>query len=352
MKKYIYIGVAVVLVVAVVLTLQHNKAQSEAKAARGAETEKAVTVAVMPVKKGTLTEALSLVGTIAANNDVPIVSETSGKVKSVYTKVGQSVGGGSVLFQVDDELKYAAYQSAQVGYEKAKKDYERYEALHKDGGVSDGQLEQFRQSFKSLESQFVTARRQYTDAKIKTPIAGIVTARNVDVGAYVNMGTVVANVVDISRLKVKVSVGEADVFKLGVGDEVEITTDVYPTAILKGKIETISSKGDDAHTYPVEISLPNSKAFPLKAGMFGRVNFLSLGNRETLVIPREALVGSVKNAEVYVADGTTAHLRKITVGRDAGMQLEVLSGLKEGEILVTGGQNNLRDGAQIVAVKK
>lgn len=331
--------------------LLNNKARSDEKARRSQEIEKAIPITVAEVQKGALKQELTLVGTIVANNDVVIVSETDGRVTAVYAKVGDYKPAGSALVQVDDELKLAAFKSAEVAYEKAKKDYERYQSLVKEGAISDSQLEQARQAYQAAEAQYIVARRQYQDATIKTPISGVVTARNVDVGAYLGKGAIVANVVDISRLKVKVNVAEQDVFLLKQGDEVEVTTDVYPGVAFKGRIESVSVKGDEAHTYPVEISLPNSKEYPLKAGMFGRVTFATLGKREALLIPREALVGSVKNPEVFVADGEVARLRRIVVGREAGLWLEVRDGLKEGEKVVVSGQNNLKDGYAVQIVQ-
>ncbi len=327
--------------------LLNNKAQSDEKARRSQEVERAVSVTVAKVTKGTLKQDLTLVGTITANNDVTIISETDGRVTNVLAKVGDYKQAGSVLVEVDDELKLASFKSAEVAYEKAKKDYERYQLLMKEGAISDNQFEQVRQAFQAAEAQFIVARRQYQDTKIKTPISGIVAARYVNVGTYLSKGAPVANVVDLSKLKVKVNVAEQDVFKLKVGDEVAIRTDVYPGVVFKGQIETISSKGDESHTYPVEITIPNNKEKPLKAGMFGSVSFTTIGKQETLLIPREALIGSVKNPKVFVAEGEIARLREIVVGREAGMFLEVLDGLKEGELIITNGQNNLKDGYHI-----
>lgn len=223
--------------------------------------------------------------------------------------------------------------------------------MFKEGGVTEAQVESARLNFKSAEAQYIVARRQLRDTRITTPISGIVTDRKVDVGAMVSNGMVVANVVNISKLKLKVNVAEKDVFRLKVGEEVEVTTDVYPGVKFKGEISTISAKGDEAHTYPVEITLNNSKEYPLKAGMFGRVTFTSLSQREALVIPREALLGSVKAAQVFVAENGVAKLRRITVGREAGKYLEVIDGLREGEELIVSGQNNLRDGYAINVIK-
>jgi multidrug efflux pump subunit AcrA (membrane-fusion protein) len=81
--------------------------------------------------------------------------------------------------------------------------------------------------------------------------------------------------------------------------------------------------------------------------MFGRVHFTSLSERQALTIPREALIGSVRSAQVFVAENGVARLKSITVGQEAGKMLEVVSGLQEGEQVIVSGQNNLRDGYAI-----
>jgi RND family efflux transporter MFP subunit len=288
-----------------------------------------------------------MVGTIVANNDVNVVSETQGRVTGVRAKVGDYVKAGTVLVQVDDELKQAALTAAEVNYEKTKKDYERYQTLSKKNTITASQLDASRLAFKSAESQYTVARRQFTDTRITTPIAGYVTARPVDIGAMVQPGMTVANVVDITTLKVRLNVAERDVFKLKEGDRVEVTTEVYAGVKFDGKIQSIASKGDEAHTYPVEVVLPNSRQHPLKAGMFGRVAFTAIAMEKALTIPRDALVGSVKEPQVFVVDSTRARLRSIVVGEINGSTLTITGGLREGERVVVNGQNNLQDSTSI-----
>jgi RND family efflux transporter MFP subunit len=271
----------------------------------------------------------------------------------VNAEVGDYKQAGSVLVEVDSELREAAYKAANVTYEKAKKDLERYEALFKQGSISDSQIETARWSYQAAESQYIVARRQLNDTKITTPISGIVTARYVNVGTMV-MGapqaTVIANVVDISRLKVKVNVAEKDVIRLKVGEKVEVTTDVFPSDVFAGSIFSISSKGDEGHTYPVEVVLKNSK-LQLKAGMFGRVVFTPKSAGNLIVIPRESIVGSVKDATLYVVNNNVAKLRSVVTGKETGTNIEILGGLQEGELVVVNGQNNLSDNAPIIIRK-
>ena len=292
-----------------------------------------------------------MVGTINGENDVAVVSEASGRVLDTYAKVGDYKTQGSVLIQLDGELKLAALKTAEVNYEKAKNDYERYQSLYDQKSITISQLEAAKLGFQSAESQLTLAKREYNDTKITSPISGVVTARMVDKGDYVKRDNVVVQVVDISTLKVKLNVAEKDVFKLKPGDEVAVTTDVYPGVTFKGKIETISDQADNAHTYPVEITLPNSKEHPLKGGMFGRVQFTSIKNNETVIIPRGALVGSVRDAKVFVVKNGIANERSVVIGSTSDNMLEVLSGLKVGEQIVVNGQNNLKDQFKVTIVE-
>ena len=264
--KYVFFGIVVCALVFGIYSC--NKAKSDAQNSAGETISTSYSVSVTSAARKDMTDNFSQVGTIVAYNDVAVVSETSGRVVKVRAEIGDYKEAGSVLVEVDSELKEAAFKTAEVAYEKAKKDLERNEALYKGNSISDTQIEQARWSYQSTEAQYIVAKRQYTDTKITTPISGIVTARYVNVGTMV-MGapqaTLIANVVDISRLKVKVNVAEKDVIRLKVGEKVEVTTDVFPGNVFTGSIFSISSKGDEGHTYPVEVVLNNSKQ-QIKAG--------------------------------------------------------------------------------------
>ncbi len=349
MKKRRVIVACVVFLAAIVAILLYNRSRIQAKSR--SEVITSVPVSVVKATRQQLSENLSLVGTINANNDVAIVSETVGRVVGVFAKVGDYKPAGSVLIQVDDELKSAAFATAEANYQRAKKDLERYQSLEDENAVSKWQKESAWQNFKLVEAQYIVARRQLKDTKITTPISGIVTSRPVDIGAMVQNNMVVANVVDVSRLKVKLSVAERDAFKLKAGDAVEVTTDVYPGVMFPGKVSTLSAKADEAHTYPIEIVLNNAKDHPLRAGMFGKVMFTSIARTEVVSIPRQALVGSLKNPQVFILEQQIARLRTVVVGSETGTELGIVSGLQDGDLVVVNGQNNLKDSMSVEVIK-
>ncbi len=349
MKKVKIYIIGVVILAAIIAVLLHNR--TKIKAAENVEKIDVYPVNVDTVKAEYLNNYLDLVGTIQGNNDVPLIAETQGKVVKVTAEVGDFKKAGSTLLQIDDVLQEAAFKTAEVNYQKAQKDYERYQALYKEKSATDAQLEGAKLAMQSAEAQYISSKKAYEDTKITTPISGVVTARNFDVGNFVSMRSVVAEVVDIANLKVKINVSELDVFNLKVGDKVMISTDVYPGVTFEGRIRTISDKGDAAHTYPVEVAFSNSSKHPLKAGMFAHVRFNSISKKKELVIPRQSLLGSVKEAQVFVVKNGAAELKNPVIGKTSDNNLEVLSGLNEGDLVVVSGQNNLKENYKVKIVK-
>jgi RND family efflux transporter MFP subunit len=309
-----------------------------------------VPVSVTVAKRQKLENTLSLVGTINASADVNVIPETQGTVTAVYAKVGMVVRPRTVLVQVDDEIPRSTKAAAEISFQKAQRDYQRAEELYQENSISVSQLDASRLAVKAAENQRDIARRQLENTRIKSPIGGTVNARYVDLGTMVQPGRPVANVVDINTLKVRVNVAEREAFRLKVGDRVEIGTEVYPGVRFDGTIDNIAAKADDAHTYPVEIIAPNSAKHPLKAGMFARVTFKSIAPSEVLTIPRIALMGSIKDARVFVVRADIASACTVIIGRQSSEFLEVASGLAEGDTVVTSGQNNLVDQARVQIV--
>lgn len=348
-KNLRYFVIALVAFIVVIAILLHNK--SQLKAAEYVQKIDAYPVNVDTVSSKHITDHLNLVGTIQANNDVPIVSEALGKVISISAQVGDFKKSGSTLMQLEDEVELAAFKTAEVNYINAQKDYERYKALSAEKSVTDAQLETAKLALQSAEAQYVTSKKAYEDTKIVTPISGIVSSRNVDLGDYIQKNNTVAEVVDIATLKAMINVAEQDVFNLKTGDKVQITTDVYPGVTYQGKIKNIGSKGDAAHTYPVEVDFPNNKEHSLKAGMFADMIFSPATNLTSLVIPRDALLGSIKDAQVYIVEGGVAKLRNLVIGNTSNNTLEVLSGLQEGDVIVINGQKNLKENYKVKIVQ-
>jgi membrane fusion protein, multidrug efflux system len=345
MKRIIVIIVIALIVILSVFKLISNRNKITTQSENLFSNEVSVTVA--DVGQRDISPALNVVGTVYPVKELDIPAETSGKLKTLNYTIGQNVKAGNVIANIDDELKKLSYESAKIDAEKAEKDYNRLKNLLSGGTTSQQEFDNAKFTYETAKNKVADAAQQLSYTKITTPISGTISKKLVEVGTYVNAGTAVASVVDISKLKVKANLSESNAYSVSVGNKVQITSDIYPGVVFVGKVSFVSSRGDDAHNYPVEIELSNTGKNQLKGGTFVNITFEIGTNRMGLSIPREALQGSVKEAKVYVAENGKAHLKKIVIGREGSSYLEVLSGLSENEKVVVSGQVNLTDNKAI-----
>jgi RND family efflux transporter MFP subunit len=342
MKKTLLIAVIIVLALVIVLRLKSNHDKINVQS-NNQTNFNIVSVSVSSVKRMAADKNISLIGTLATDKELNIAAEIQGKITSLNCEAGQSKTKGSVIATIDDKLKQLAVQTAKVSADKLKKDLARKENLYKGGTATEQELDDARTSYENAKIQLEDAEKQLSYTKITAPINGVITQKLVSEGTYLNVGNSIAYIVDISKLKIKLNVSETNVYFLKVGEKTVITADAYPGVNFEGKISFVSPKGDETHNYPVEIELVNSAKHPLKAGTFVNVNINILSYSSGLFIPRGALQGSVKDAMVYVAENGKAKLKKIVVGLQSNDELQVLSGLSEGELVITNGQVNLTD---------
>ncbi len=350
MKKIVTIIVSLVLIGAIGWTLASNKSEIDSrKEVKTVLQEIAVTA--VPASMKETTGNLELVGTAEANREVTIASEASGKITQINFKLGDYVGKGTILAKVDDTYKRLSFENAQINYNKYKEDYDRYQILIKEDAVSETQLRDMRVACENASIQLENAKKQLDDTRIVAPFDGYITSKNTELGAFVNPGSAIAGIADIAQLKISLAVSESNVYELHPGQGVNVKTNVYPDITYQGTISHISPKGDNAHQYPVEIMIANNKNYLLKAGTYVNVTVDMGKSKPTLMIPRDAIVSSVKDPSVYLVNGKNAQLVKIGTGRDYQSDIEVLSGLKEGDLVITNGQINLMDGSLISIIE-
>ena len=185
---------------------------------------------------------------------------------------------------------------------------------------------------------------------LRSPIDGVVTARNYDVGDMYAMSAPLYTVEQIKPVKLLVAVSESDYTKVKKGDSVEISADAIPGKTFYGKIEKIYPTIDAAtRTFNVEVVVANNYS-TLRPGMFARV-VVDFGSNNNVVIPDVAVVKQQGSGErfVYVLneDGTVTYT-KVVLGRRMGTEYEVLEGLSDGAKVVTGGQIRLKDGIKVI----
>ncbi len=333
--------------------LNKNKASNEAKTAVvAAQDSNSVVVRVDTVKKQELKLDFSANGNFEPNREINFSAEKPGRVVKIFVDEGDHVSIGQTLATVRTDQLSVDLQNAEAVYANAQKDKERYDNAFKTGGVTQQQLDQANLALQNAQARINAARINIGDANIRSSINGVVNKRMIEPGAILAAATQMFNIVDVSKLKLKVTVNESQVANLKVGDNVKVTASVFPDESFSGKISFIAPKADNSLNFPLEIEITNNPKNQLKAGMYGTAEFAMPKSQALVVIPRSAFVGSVSSNQVFVAENnSTARLHTVTAGRIVGDKVEVLNGLKEGDIVITSGQVNLTDGTTISIIK-
>lgn len=344
MKKSVWIIAVLAVLLLTVWKLFGNKSQVEAKIYQKDPNEK-ILVTTTKVTSQNLYEEKKYIGSITANRENKIASETSGKVIYVGVKEGDNIRKGTVIAKVDDTMLNLQLEAAEVQLEGIMLDVKRYENLSKGDAIPAVQLEKANIQRKSIEVQIKTLKEQIKRTTIVSPFSGIVTAKTFDLGSVLSVGTQLLQLTDVGILKLNLNISENEITRFMEGMHTEIACDVYPGKKYEGTVSMVGGRGDDAHNFPVEITVKNSKTELLKPGMFGSVIIGTSSSNKGVSIPVSALVGTIKNPQVYKVENGKAHLINITIGVTTNEFLEVVSGLNEGDEIVIGGQVNLFDGA-------
>jgi len=354
MKRGIIIVVVLIVVIgAIALVLKNNKKNNDAKTAIVAQGSGAVSVRIAAVKKQAVDLDFSANGNFTPFTELNFLSENAGRVSKIYVDEGDRVSKGQVLARIDAEILNTDKETAQATLQNAIRDEARYASSFQTGGVTQQQLDQAKLATQNARLRLQSSQRRVSDANIKSPINGIVNKRYIEVGAFVTaQGTQLFELVDVSKLKLKVNVNESQVASLKVGNTVQIKSNVFPADNFAGKITFIAAKADNTLNFPIEIQVENNKANTIKAGMYGTAIFKFPAQAPTITVPRSAFVGSVSSNQIFVLDGgNKAKIRKVVAGRILGENVEILDGLKEGETAIVSGQINLTDGTLVAPIK-
>jgi RND family efflux transporter MFP subunit len=353
MKKILYIGATIAVLVLFGFILSKNKAKNDAETAIVAQENSAVAVRTEQVKTDLVSTDFVANGNFYPFQELNFSAENPGRVTQVLVKEGSVVKVGQVLAIIKGDRLSVDVQSAKAAYETALADSERFSNAFKTGGVTQQQLDQAKLNLATAKARLDQANISFGDASIKSTINGVVNKKYIEPGSVVTSGTPLFDLVNVSKLKLKVTVNENQIAFLKVGSDIKVKASVYPDKEFTGKITFIAPMADASLNFPVEIEILNNENNDLKAGMYGTAYFEATDKdaNKIKIIPRTAFVGSVSSNEVFVIKDNKAVLTKIVSGRIFGDKVEVLEGLNDGETVVVGGQINLTDGATVEVLK-
>jgi RND family efflux transporter MFP subunit len=299
-------------------------------------------VNVQTVYTQSVEHAQTYTGTIAPwSRNMITTFQATMRIEKIMVEVGDYVREGQLLVQMEE----ANYLQAKMQIENLKVDYNRVSALYQSGGVSKQQLDQLNVQLNVAMEALANLEK---NTFLKSPINGMVTMRNFDNGDLTG-GQPILMVQQLNPLKVLINVQEVyfPLVKRGMSASVQLES--YPGELFEGKVNLIYPAVDPiSHTFTVEIVMNNSgmKVLP---GMFARTT-LNFGSRERVVIPDVAVVKQQGTNDRYVYilnyDGTVSY-KRVELGVRQGHIYEVLSGITEGERIVTAGMSRLLDGVNV-----
>ncbi|MCC2591478.1 efflux RND transporter periplasmic adaptor subunit [Chryseobacterium sp. MFBS3-17] len=351
MKKNVIISILAVLGIgaAFYFILQNNKKKNNEQVAIVAEKNTNIAVRTATVAAEDVSGEFLVNGTFLPNRQAQISAEMGGQLIALYVKEGSYVSAGQSIGRLSGDKVNVNVSSAKANLDNAQMALNRYEQAYKTGGVTALQLDQARLQVTNAKAQLQSANLTSGDTNIISKVSGIVNQKFVEVGTVLGAGTPIVEVVDISSVKLKVDVDQSLVSELAVGNIVKVQPDVIEGTV-DGRITFIAPSSSGALKFPVEITVQNSGR-QLKAGMYGTAVFNRSGSSNVLTVPREAFVGSVSDNQIFVVRGDRAHLTKVQSGVNFGEKVEIISGLKAGDQVVTSGQINLTDKSKVKVLK-
>ncbi|HUE04199.1 MAG TPA: efflux RND transporter periplasmic adaptor subunit [Bryobacteraceae bacterium] len=351
-------------------------------------------VEVIEVGRSSDKSVIELPGSIQAITEAPVLARADGYLQRRMVDIGDRVRTGQALAEIDapemDEQirqvkanlqqSQAAVDQAAANYERGQADEDlakvtaqRWSSLSAKGVVSRQENDRYQSEYRSLTAatkaleKALAAQRSNVAASeanvarldqvqsyrlVKAPFDGVITLRNVDVGALVNAGnTLLFRIAQINTLRTYLNVPQANASEVRAGQTARLSVSNLPGRLFVGEVARTASALDPAsRTLLVEVRVPNPGG-ALLPGMYARVALIGARSNAPLRVPSDALIVRGEGTEVAVVrDGHTVHLQKIEVGRDYGDHLEVVGGLSEGQTIIANPGDVVREGLQVQPV--
>ena len=354
-KKKLLIGIGIIVIIGVIIALNMLPQK------KGQEVE--VTV----VARGEIVSMVTASGELRAKSQVDISAETIGRIKRVYYHEGDYVKKGALVIELDDVQADANRKLAQAQLKQAEQAYDRGIQLFGKELISQESFEKIELSYETARAHYEQALDAYRKTKIYAPISGKIMKLNVEEGETAMMGTmniqgtVLMTIADMSSMIAVVTIDETDVPQVRIDQEVEVIADAlpdssYPGIVTKVGLMPITSQLTTEKVTDFEVEIELSEFSPLlRPGMNVKVDIITDEKTDVLVIPIQASgkrkVDDEMSQTVFTVVEGTARLTKVETGIASDVELEVLSGIEEGDTVIIGPYrilSRLKDGQQVL----
>jgi RND family efflux transporter MFP subunit len=296
-------------------------------------------------------DAQTYVGIVEEREATAVSFTGMGVVKRVLVNEGQAVGRGQLIAEMDDTQARNLLTGAEAALTQANDALERYKMLHDNGSLPEVQWVEIQSKVAQAKSQYEVAKKNLADCRLTAPVSGIVGKKVVGAGETAMPSQAVVTILDISSVKVKVAVPEAEISSINPTTPSTINVEAAQTVVNGGRIEKGVQADALTHTYDVRINVQNGgrKMLP---GMVASVKFIADGSQSLAgkVLPVTAVQKSA-NGSLFVwtvAKDNTAHRSKVNIGATIGNHVTIIDGIDIGQRVVTEGYQKLSEGTKVV----
>lgn len=294
--------------------------------------------------------SVSYVGIVEEREGTAVSFTGMGVVKRLLVSEGQAVGRGQLLAEMDDTQARNLLAGAEATMKQANDAHERYGMLHENGSLPEVKWVEIESKVEQAKSQLEVARKNLADCRLTAPVSGIIGKKLVGAGETAMPSQAVVTILDISSVKVKVSVPEAEISRLNSTTPSTIMVEAAKTTLKGGHIEKGIEADPLTHTYDVRIQVQNSDR-KLLPGMVANVQFSPDGSASLQA--KSLPVTSVQrrsDGSLFVwtiANDSTAHRTTVTTGDTHGNYITIVDGINLGQRVVTEGYQKLSEGTRV-----
>jgi membrane fusion protein (multidrug efflux system) len=306
-----------------------------------------VPVNVTQIATGEISSYISATANLVAENQVKIIGEADGRVTQLLVDEGDYVQKGQTLAVLNRDDAEILLAKAKVRAENANVAYNRAKEMFQKELIPKGDYEKTEMEKSVADQELAEAQWRLSKTTIRAPFAGRVTERKTQVGSHVRIGEELFTVTDYDPLIALIYLPETDVLSLEEGRQVRLNLKADDSVKFEGRISQISPVVDTATgTVKVKIEAIQPPKM-VRPGSFVSVNIIRETKGDAVLLPREAVIRELRDAHVFVIDGDKAAKRVIELGIEEGVNVQVLSGVKAGEKVITAGQGGLKDGSPV-----
>lgn len=326
--------------------------------------ERALNVQVATVTEKDIAYSVQALGSLEAEELVQVTAEVEGAVSEILFHEGDRVTADTVLARIDPERyrleaarSEATHRKAVADWQQAVEEVKRREVLAQDELVSVEELTRARMSVERLAAEAAAAKAAHDIAlqnvkrsDVRAPRAGVINTRSVETGQFMRIGTAIATLVNIDRLRLRFKVSEAESLRSKTGQPVTFRVAPLGNRDFEAQVYHVGDVADAA-TRQVEVLAWVNNPGMLKPGFFAEVKLATESHKGAIAVPEGAVQASERGFVAYVVEDGKARQRPLQIGlRTGDGNVEILSGLKPGDRVVTAGSDRLADGISVQAV--